>query len=122
MSPTETSRVAPLAEELYDRFIATLADARRAAGQQGYFPLTREPAAATYFEPADVRVMRPEDFEFPGGGTAAGLIDALTAFWTEQGEAGLVAMAPLLHELSAAVAEERQEGDGGVDILCYTMF
>jgi hypothetical protein len=122
MSPTEINRVASLAEELYDRFIVSLADARRAAGRQTYFALSSERGASTYFEPADVGVMQPAHFDFPGGGTAAGLIDALAAYWTAQGETGLAAMVPLLHELSAAVAEEFEEGDGSVDILCYTMF
>jgi hypothetical protein len=122
MSPTEINRVAPLAEELFDRIVKTIADARRAAGQQAYFPLGPDAGASSYFEPTDVRAMTPADFEFPGGGTAAGLIDALTAYWIARGENDLPAMAPLLHELSHAVAAEFEEGDGSVDILCYTMF
>jgi hypothetical protein len=121
MSLTETDRVARLAEVLHERIIG-LAAARRAAGQPAYFPRAGERDTSTYFEGADVRVMQPADFEFPGGGTAPGLIDALVAFWMEQGETELAAMAPLLHELARTVAAELEEGDGSVDILCYTMF
>ncbi len=122
MSPTEINRAAPLAEELFDRVIHKVAEARRAAGHQSYFPLAATRGARTYFEPAGVRVMEKSDFEFPGGGTSAGLIDALKAYWIERGDHDLAAMAPLLHELAEAVIAEFEEGDGSVDILCYTMF
>ena len=122
MSPTEISRTASLAEELFDRIVVRLAKARRSAGEQAYFPLASKAGVTSYFEPTDVRAMQPADFEFPGGGTAAGLIDALTAYWIERGDTDLAAMAPLLHELAHAVAAEFEEGDGSVDILCYTMF
>jgi hypothetical protein len=121
MSLTETDRVARLAEALHERVIG-LAAARRAGGQPAYFSPAGERDASTYFEAVDVGVMQPADFEFPGGGTAPGLIDALVAFWTEQGETELAAMAPRLHDLARTIAEELEEGDGSVDILCYTMF
>jgi hypothetical protein len=66
--------------------------------------------------------MQPADFEFPGGGSAAGLIDALTAYWAAQGETQLAAMAPRLHEIAEALRDEAAEGDGTVSVLCYTMF
>jgi hypothetical protein len=122
MSQTDSDRVVPLAGDLFDRHVVPLASDRAAAGGQAYFPLARDPDAATYFVPADLAVMQPSDFEFPGGGSADGLIDALVARWREQGETALAAMGPLLHDLADAARAEAEEGDGSVDILCYTMF
>jgi len=121
MSPTD-SHVAQLAGELFDRHIGRLANDRAAAGRQEYFPLNRDPEAVTYFEQAGVDTTQASDFEFPGGGTAHGLIDALIALWSDQGETALAAMGPLLHDLADAACAEAEEGDGTVDILCYTMF
>ena len=121
MSPTD-SHVAQLAGDLFDRHIVRLANDRAAAGPQEYFPLARDPAALTYFEPAGVAVMQASDFKCPGGGTAHGLIDALIALWCEQGETKLAALGPLLHEIAEAARAEAEPGDGTVDILCYTMF
>jgi len=121
MSLTD-SQVAQLAGDLFDRHIVRLADDRAAAGQQAYFPLARDSEAATYFEPVGLAAMQASDFEFPGGGTAGGLIDALIALWSEQGETGLAAMGPLLHDLADAASAETEEGDGSVNLFCYTMF
>ncbi len=102
--------------------MAPLAEQRRAAGRQAYFPLAGEPGAETYYDVPPQRVMAPADFEFPGGGSAAGLVDALAAAWTAEGETALATMAPALKEIAAALNLEAEQGDGTVSILCYTMF
>lgn len=122
MSSNDENRARRLAAALFDEVVTPLAQARRVAGQQAYFPLAAEPGAKSYYEEPVRRVMQPADFEFPGGGTAERLVDALAASWTAEGESGLAAMAPTLKEIAQALAEEALEGDGTVSILCYTMF
>ena len=122
MSSTDTDRARQLAGALFDEAVKPLADARKAAGEQPYFPTIPEAGAKSYFTQPALRVMQSGDFEFPGGGTAEGLIDALAAYWTAQGESGLAAMTPKLKEIAEALREEAAEGDGSVSILCYTMF
>lgn len=122
MSSTDEDRVRTLAGALYDEVVVPLAEARRAAGKQPYFPLGGEPGAESYHVRPLARAMEPADFEFPGGGTAEGLIDALAAYWAAAGEPGLAAMAPRLKEIAELLREEAAESDGDVSILCYTMF
>lgn len=122
MSSTDEDRVRALAGALFDELVVPLAEGRKQAGTQSYFPLKGEPGAKSYYLPPVANVMEPADFEFPGGGTAEGLIDALAGKWTREGEMGLVALAPRLKEISAVLREEAAEGDGKVSILCYTMF
>lgn len=107
---------------LFDEVVVPLAEARKAAGQQAYFPLAKATGVSSYYDEPGVRVMAPSDFEFPGGGTAEGLVDALITSWTAEGESGLAAMAPRLKEVAEALRAESAEGDGSVNILCYTMF
>ena len=95
MSSTDEDRARTLAGKLFDEIVMPLAEARRTAGKQTYFPFAGEAGAKSYFEPPIVRVMRPADFEFPGDGTDAGLVDALAASWSAEGETGLAAMAPM---------------------------
>jgi len=66
--------------------------------------------------------MCPSDFEFPGGGSAEGLIDAIAAAWLAEGATELAQMAARLKEIAAAVREEANVDDGSVSIFCYTMF
>ena len=122
MSSTDLDRARSLAGALFDEVVIPLAEARKVAGQQAFFPLAGEAGATTYYEEPVLRTMQPADFEFPGGGTAEGLIDALATSWTAEGETGLAAMAPRLKEIAAALKEEAAEGDGSVSILCYTMY
>ncbi len=122
MSSTETDRGRALAGKLFDDVIAPLAQARRAAGMDAYFPLAAQPGATTYFLEARPRTMAPADFEFPGGGEAEGLIDALAAAWAAEGETTLAALAPRLKEIALVLKAEAEEGDGDISILCYTMF
>ncbi len=121
MNLTEKEHAQRRAQELFDE-VVRLADALRGKGRQAYFPLSRGAAAKSYFEEPILRPTQPDDFEFPGGGTAEGLVDALADFWTRDGEPGLAALAPLLKEIAMALGEEAEEGDGTVSILCYTMF
>jgi hypothetical protein len=122
MSSTDENRARRLAAALFDEVVTPLSQNRRAAGKQAYFPLAAEAGAKTYYEEPVLRVMQPADFEFPGGGRAEMLVDALAAAWTAEGESGLAAMAPTLKEIALALREEALEGDGSVSILCYTMF
>ena len=122
MSSTDEDRARRLAGALFDKVVTPLAEARKVAGKQAYFPLAGEAGTKTYYEEPVLRAMQPADFEFPGGSTAEGLVDALAASWAAEGETGLAAMAPSLKEIAAALREEAAEGDGNVSILCYTMF
>jgi len=122
MNPTRTEPSIPLAGALFDELMVPLAKARRTSGAPPYFPLREEPSAKSYFGPPSLRVMSPADFELPLGEKSQGLIDALAAHWTRQGEPGLAAMAPRLKQLADALGDEAGENDGKVDILCYTLF
>lgn len=122
MKSTETNPVDQLTQALFDDMVVPLAQSIRASGRPAYFALAGEPGAASYFETPSVGVMQPSDFEFPGGGDPEGLIDAIAAYWTEQGETGAAALAPRLKQIAQALREEAAESDGSVDILCYTMF
>jgi hypothetical protein len=122
MSSTEADRARATAAALFDDVVVPLAEARRAAGPQAYFPLGRDASAASYFDEPSLPTMQPADFELPGGGTAEGLVDALAQMWSAQGEAGLAALAPRLKQIAELLQAEAAEGDGSVSILCYTMF
>ena len=111
-----------LSGALFDEVLVPVADARVASGAAPYFPAWRDAAAATYFERSSVGTMSPADFEFPGGGTAAGLIDAIAAYWLAQGETALAAAAPRLKAIAEALRAEAVADDGSVDIFCYTLF
>jgi hypothetical protein len=117
-----TEKVEALALALFDERLVPEAKARRARGEKDYFLLAPDSQAASYFERPAVVSMQPDDFAFPGGGGADGLIDALAKFWTDEGEGGLAAMAPALKEIAAALREEAAQSDGSVDVFCYTMF
>lgn len=121
MNPTE-DRPEDIAGNLFDQVIVPLAKSRKAAGRQPYFPLAGERGVKSYFEEPEVRAMGPADFEFPGGGTATGLVDALAGTWQREGEAGLVELAPGLKQLAETLSVDSDEGDGSVDIKCYTIF
>ncbi|MEX0641420.1 MAG: hypothetical protein WD468_01900 [Pirellulales bacterium] len=115
-------RARRLAGALFDEVVAPLAAARKAGGSQAYFPMAGEQGAKSYYVTPTVRVMQPADFEFPGGGTAEGLVDALAEWWTAEGEIALASMAPSLKEIAETLQEQVVESDGSVSIFCYTMF
>lgn len=125
MSRTESlaqnSHAAQLIGALFDDVVAPLAEARRARGAPPYFPLEREAGATTYLAPPRIRAMRPCDYALHGA-TPDGLLDALATLWAEQGEAELAALVPRLREIARALADERAQSDGTVDVLCYTLF
>src|SRR5205085_5521427 len=106
MKPTEKPRSAILAGALFADALAPLSASRKAAGQQSYFPLQPDAAQKSYFETPVAKRMHPVAFEFPGGGAAEGLIDALAAIWTAEGEQVLAATAPRLKEIAAALKAE----------------
>ena len=122
MSQTKPNDSARLSGILFDDVLTPLAHARRAAGAPPYFPLGQDAQVDSYFDTSSVRTMRTADFEFPGGGNAAGLIDALVVYWTAQGDAALAAAAPRLNAIAAALRDEAVQDDGTVDIFCYTLF
>jgi hypothetical protein len=122
MSSINEDRTADLARTLFADVIAPLAEARRAAGQQAYFPMSAAAGERSYFQAPILGVMSPADFEFPGGGSAEGMIDALAAKWLAEGETQLAAMAPRLKEIAAELSKDNSQGDGSVSALCYTMF
>lgn len=111
-----------LAAALFEDVLVPLAAARAARGAPAYFPATAEPGAASYFTPLAVARMAPADFEFPGHGTADGLITALVAYWQASGDAELCALAPGMRALVAALQDEAVESDGSVSVFCYAMF
>ena len=80
------SRSARLSRDFFDEVVTPLSALRRTQEAQPYFPSWRDVDRSSYFVPANVSTMRPDDFEFPGGGTAAGLIDALAAHWSADEE------------------------------------
>lgn len=121
MSSTEEDRPRQAAAALFEEAVVPLAEANRAAGKS-YFATGRDPAATSYYQQPLCRVMTERDFEFPGGGTAEGLVEALGEAWAAQGEAGLAAMKPRLMEIATALRAEAEAGDGSVSVLCYTMF
>lgn len=122
MSSTDTTFSRELAGRLFDETICQIASLRRDAGTQAYFPLEPEADAATYFSPLALGTMRAADFEFPGGGTAEGLVNALAAHWMAEGQRELAGTARQLKDLAEALAREAVDAAGEVSILCYTMF
>ena len=119
MNQTDSTR---LSGALFDDVMVPLADARRAAGAAPYFPLAPDPVVSSYFVPAEHTAMTPADFDFPGGGSAEGLIDALVTYWRAQGEHALADAAPRLKAVANALHDEAALDDGTVDIFCYTLF
>ena len=122
MSQTEPNDSARLSGMLFDDVLIPLARARRAAGAPPYFPLGPDAQVDSYFDASSVRTMGAADFEFPGGGNAEGLIDALAMYWTTRGDAVLAATAPRLNAIAGALRDEAVQDDGTVDIFCYTLF
>jgi hypothetical protein len=122
MNQTEPDRSTRLAEALFDEVVIPLAKSKRDAVASTYFPMRPGAELRSYLEPAEVRVMKPSDFEFPGGGAAEHLVEALARFWVERGEPELAAMSERMREIASVLGEEVAESDGSVDILCYTLF
>jgi hypothetical protein len=122
MSSTESKEARELAAALFDEQVQPLAQARRDAGQQSFYRLHGDPSVASYFQSPVRRTMTAADFEFPGGGTPAGLADALAAWWSREGNTELAAMAPALKAIGEALAERTDDGDDTISPLIYTMF
>jgi hypothetical protein len=122
MSQTESDRSEQRADALFEAVLVPLAHHRRSQGAQAYFQRWKTELAATYFVPSPVRSMTARDFEFPGDGTPAGLLDALSAIWIAEGEMELAASVPQLRLIADALRNEAARNDGEVDIFCYTLF
>lgn len=121
MNPTEASG-AELAARMFDQVLAPLAEAKRRAGAAPYFPSQRDPSLSSYFVDPSTPSMVASDFAFPGGGSATRLIEALVTYWTAEGETGLAAAGPDLVAIAHTLEAASSEGDGSVDIFCYTLF
>ncbi|MBA3913638.1 MAG: hypothetical protein H0X25_07230 [Acidobacteriales bacterium] len=121
MRPTEVDHVR-LAYSLFDEVLAPLACDKRQAGASPYFPAGPDPTAASYFLPSPVRKMTPTEFQFPGGGSASGLIADLAKHWSEEGEVVLAAITPRLTAIADALSQAAASQDGSIDIFCYTLF
>lgn len=119
MSQTESAK---LSGALFDEVLVPLAEARHAAGAAPYFPPWKDAAVSSYFVRSDVTRLTSADFEFPGGGHAEGLVDALEAWWRAHGDHELAASAPRLKAIAQALRRESVQDDGSVDIFCYTLF
>jgi hypothetical protein len=118
----KAERSTSLSGALFDKVLTPLATSRRDARSAPYFPKWREAAAESYFTRSSVSTMSAADFEFPGGGTSDGLMDALVALWTAEGETELAATGPRLKAIAQALRDEAVADDGSVDIFCYTLF
>jgi hypothetical protein len=121
MTQTEIDHAA-LSGTLFDEVLQPLAVAKRNTGVQPYFPAGRDATVTSYFVPSSVTSMTPAQFEFPGGGSADGLIAALVTYWTAEGEPVLAAMGPRLGAIADALSNAGVPDDGSVDIFCYTLF
>jgi hypothetical protein len=123
MSSTDPDAARKLAGQLFDEILVPLGDERHQAGRQEYFPLAGDTGAKTYYDQPLLAAMQPDDFEFPGGGTVEGLVDALAASWSAQGDAALAAIAPKLKAIAEELKKEAAvEQDGNISILCYTLY
>jgi hypothetical protein len=122
MKQTELEHSARVSGALFDDVLLPIAETMRATGAAPYFAAWRDATVSTYFSPSPIRRMTVADFEFPGGGTPDGLIDALAAYWSDSGDAALAAARPRLKEIAAALLVEAASDDGSVDIFCYTLF
>lgn len=119
MNQTESMK---LSGALFDEVLAPLAEARRAANAPPYFLPWKDETVTSYFAPSQDTRLTSTDFEFPGGGYAEGLVDALEAWWRARGDSELAAAAPRLKAIAKALHSETAHDDGSVDIFCYTLF
>ena len=107
---------------LFDEVLVPLARERQRENAQPYFPEWRDQAVRTYFVQPEIRVMTPADFDFPGSGTGAGLVQALGERWSAEGETVLCTAIPHLRSIVELLAGEAVDDDANVDIFCYTLF
>ncbi len=122
MNSTELSLSERLAAEAFDRIVVPLALAQRASGAPAYFPRGPERDSASYFSRPAISMMEAADFEFPGHGTAEGLIEGILGKWERSGESDLCVLGPMMRETALALQDEADENDGTVNIFCYAMF
>jgi hypothetical protein len=122
LTDPKAKRSTELSKSLFDEVLTPLAVSRRDARLTPYFPAWRETKLKSYFTRPTVGRMSQADFEFPGGGTPSGLMDALARFWKTENEPELAAMKPRLEAVARALQEEAAAESGDVDIFCYTLF
>jgi hypothetical protein len=121
-NPDEPDGWAGLARELFDDVLLPVSNDM---GRNGASFLTswRCPEAKSYLVQPHLTKMTPSDFEFPGGGSADGLIEKLGGYWVREGDLQLVPVTSRLKRIAVALEAEGVESrDGSVDIFCYTMF
>lgn len=129
MSSTEAMVESPdqvsadeMAAAIFDEVVIPLAETLRARGRAPAFARAGDATAASYFEPPELGVMQPCDFDFPGGGDISGLLEAVADYWRARGDVAHLALIPGLMAVAGKLGEEAMQSDGEVDILCYTMF
>ncbi len=121
MNPTD-AEATKLAGAFFDDVLVPLAAEKREADMKPYFPVARDASATSYFFEASVSRMTAADFNFPGGGRSAGLIDAVVTHWLAEGESVLAASGERLRAINAELAANAAEDDDSVDVFCYTLF
>ena len=122
MNSTEPTLSVRLAGELFDRVLIPMASARRTCVAPDHPQAGLGNGGASYLSPVSVSVMAAADFEFPGRGSADGLIEALAAFWEGSAEPELLVLTSMMRETAAALREEVVANDGTVSVFCYAMF
>lgn len=122
MNSTNETKADPLARSVFSGCIIPLAKSLGPEVRSAYFEIGGNSAASSYFGTPNPTVMQLSDFDFPGGGTADGLIEAYSRYCQTKGDKGLVEILPQLREIAGALQSEMEETSGDVDILCYTMF
>lgn len=122
MNLIDVKSVNALAGALFDGELVPVAEARKKTDAPDYFATTPAASALSYFSAPSLAVMTAEDFEFPGDGSATGLVKALNTYWIKNGDSELSVLTPQLAVIAEMLREEDVAGDGSVDILCYTMF
>ncbi len=111
-----------LSRKLFVEVLLPLAETRRMNGAQPYFSVARDSDIQSYFEHLKGGPMSDAEFEFPGGGNADGLAQALVAHWAAEGEVELGATRLRLEAIAAALRKAAMQANSDVDIFCYTLF
>lgn len=122
MNSTKEAKADPLSRSVFSGFIIPLAKSLGPEGRAACLEIGRNSAGNSYFVTSSQTVMQVSEFEFPGGGTADGLIDAYSRFCQTSNHEELLEMLPQLREIAGALQSEMAEASGDVDIMCYTMF
>jgi alkanesulfonate monooxygenase SsuD/methylene tetrahydromethanopterin reductase-like flavin-dependent oxidoreductase (luciferase family) len=122
MNSTDLTPSQRLSAELFDRYVVPLAKVRWTRGEPAYFQPGPKENQESYFSRPATASMAAADFERSVFSTPEQLIDGLTAFWEDSGEADLCSLVPMMRKIASALQEEAAEHDGSVSVFCYAMF